>query len=343
MERRAGRAISTGEEWSRTLRRGRPAALAPVLRFAGWLAVGLLAAFISAATAAAGSWSPLAGGGAHTLVLRDGGAVWASGSNPNGELGDGTGTQQSTPVPVKGPGGTGVLTEAMAVATGTFHSLALLRDTTIRAWGDNRYGQLGDGSTDDRWTPVQVVGPGGGGVLAGVVAIAAGLYHSLALLSDGTVWAWGWNEYGQLGDGTIVRRTTPEQVKGSDGSDFLTNVVGIAAGGNYSLALLRDGTVRGWGDNGSGQLGDGTTTHRAMPVQVKGPGGSSMLDGVIALAAGASHSLAARADGTVWGWGANADGRLGDGTTSERRTPAWMHVESSAPPTAASVPSAGHP
>lgn len=150
------------------------------------------------------------------------------------------------------------------IAAGYAHTAALKSDGTVWTWGNNRYGQLGDGTTIDRTTPIQVKG------LTDVIAIAADspsksvfTGHTVALKSDGTVWTWGWNAGGQLGDGTTIGRTTPVQVKN------LTDVVAIAAGQGHTVALKRDGTVWAWGYNGYGQLGDGTTTTRTTPVQVQ--------------------------------------------------------------------------
>lgn len=186
------------------------------------------------------------------------------------------------------------------------HSLAVKRDGTVWAWGQNGRGQLGDGTTTSRSTPAQVSG------LAGIVAVAAGSgwgsEHSLALESDGTVWAWGANTWGQLGDGTLTNRLTPVQVSG------LIRAVGITAGDAWSLVVKDDGTVWEWPAKGGRQWGEGS-----IPV---------MVSGITATAADAGgcyyygqHSLALRPDGTLWSWGDNSYTQLGDGTAAYRLTP----------------------
>jgi alpha-tubulin suppressor-like RCC1 family protein len=263
----------------------------------------------------------IAGGEYHSLALRSDGTVWAWGFGADGELGNGMTTYSDTPVQVAGTGGSGYLTGVVAIAGGWQHSLALKSDGTVWAWGDNYNGQLGNGTTTSSDTPVQVVGPGGSGTLTNVVAIAGGGYYSLALKNDGTVWAWGYNGVGQLGNGTTAESDTPVQVVGPGGSGALTNVVAIAGGGYYSLALKSDGTVWAWGSNEFGDLGNGSTTNTDAPVQVLGLGGSGFLTGVVAIAGEEYDSLALRSNGTVWAWGYNALGGLGNGTTTNSDTP----------------------
>jgi alpha-tubulin suppressor-like RCC1 family protein len=224
--------------------------------------------------------------------------AWGAGAE--GQLGNGTsgeGNISNVPVAVSEVSG------VAAVSGGGRHSLALLENGTVVAWGANGKGQLGNGTTNMSDVPVAV------SALTGVVAVSAGNRHSLALLSDGTVMAWGNNNSGQLGDGTTESSTTAVPVSG------LSGAVAISAGGNHSVALLGNGTVMAWGDNEKGQLGDGTTISTDIPVAVTG------LSGVVGISGGNLHSLALLSDGTVMAWGSNLLGQLGDGTETNRAVP----------------------
>src|SRR5206468_4203958 len=172
----------------------------------------------------------------------------------------------------------------------------------------------GDNTIVGKNTPVAVSGTGPGGNV--VIAIAAGQYHSLAVTSSGGALAWGQNSWGQLGDGTSTQRPVPFQVTVVGGAP-LTGVAAVAGGSDHSLALKSDGTVMAWGYNyPNGQIGDGTTTQRLNAVAV------SNLSGVSRIAAGTSFSAALRmsgqSSGTLWSWGANNFGQLGDGSTAIR-------------------------
>jgi alpha-tubulin suppressor-like RCC1 family protein len=233
-----------------------------------------------------------AAGSLHTLILRSDGLVFASGFNASGQLGDGTTTDRLRAVAVPG------LSNITAVAAGGQFSLALRSDGTVWAWGANNAGQLGDGTLLSRPAPVRVSG------VAGAIAIAAGDEHALALLASGAVLAWGANGQGQLGDGTTVNRSTPVTVLG------FTRAFSIAAGGASSIAMSEVPMV--WGSNSNGQLGTGSATpafrSSAGPI-------AALSSGVFTFAVGSTHMLALGSDGSVWAWGANDSGQVGNGAT----------------------------
>ncbi len=237
-------------------------------------------------------------GGNHTCaVLADGTARCWGWNNDYGQLGNGTiGGWSSIPVTVTG------LADAIAITASSGHTCALLADYTVRCWGNNSAGQLGNGTTTNSLTPVTVSG------ITDAVAITASDYHTCAVLGDGTARCWGLNSYGALGDGTTTGSVIPVTVTG------ITDAVAITAG-YHTCAVLGDGTARCWGPNWKGQLGNGTTTDSSAPVTV-----TSITDAV-AISAGYSHTCALLADGTARCWGLNGSGQLGNGTTADSSTP----------------------
>ena len=251
-------------------------------------------------------------------------------------------TTGSTPISQAGVG------ELKAVAAGYGQSLLLKTDGTVLSFGDNGnpFGNLGDGTTDYRDTPGPVVD------ISGIVQVAAGSWHGLALDATGNVWSWGLDSSGQLGRGRFLSSAVPAVVFG------LAGVVQVAAGYSHSMALDQDGAVWAWGSNGYAELGDGSYRDSGTPVRLTAisnvqaiaagpyysialkrdgtvwgwgstfPGladnpsvPSSVLNNAMAIAAGDGHSLALDRDGTVWAWGGNSQGQLGDGTTVDRRQP----------------------
>jgi len=244
----------------------------------------------------------ISAGYTHSLEIKSDGTVWAWGDDRYGQLGDDvTRADKATPVQVSG------ISDIVAVSAGGYHSVALKSDGTVWAWGYDRYGQLGDDVTRaDKATPVQVSG------ISDIVAVSAGGYHSVALKSDGTVWAWGDDYYGQLGDGGRLRyRPAPVQVSG------ISDIVAVSAGQSHSVALKSDGTVLAWGDDSDGQLGnDATLANKYIAVQVSG------ISDIVAVSAGGYHSVALKSDGTVWAWGSDRYGQLGDDATrADKATP----------------------
>ncbi len=246
-------------------------------------------------------------GGARACIARmSDGTVWQWGYNVWGQLGDGTTTERHTPVQVHGPNDIGYLGSITAIMGGEPFNFALKSDGTVWAWGWNNFGSLGDGTNTDSHTPVQVSG------LTSVTALGGRGYHALALKSDRTVWAWGLNASGQLGDGTTTNRNSPVPVIGLGG------VVAVTGGYNFSLATKADHTLWSWGANGNGELGNGTNAASYSPVRVSG------LSNVVQASSGWKHAVAVTSDGTVWTWGLNATGQIGDGTTTNSNMP--FHV-----------------
>ena len=230
--------------------------------------------------------------------------MWAWGYNGQGQLGIGSTLDSRVPVQVRG------LTDVVAIAAGGFHSLAVDSLGGVHAWGWNGLGALGHNPAYADSVPVPAGVPFN--VKNDAVGVAGGAYHSLVVWRDGTVWSFGWNGFGQLGNGSTADAFRPARIPG------LSGVAEAAGGIAHSLARGHDGEVRAWGWNGLGQLGDGTTNDARTPTPVPG------LANVRSVAAGGYHSLAALDSGAVRSWGWNGVGQLGTGSTADslRPTPA---------------------
>uniref|UniRef100_A8M5C0 LPXTG-motif cell wall anchor domain n=2 Tax=Salinispora arenicola TaxID=168697 RepID=A8M5C0_SALAI len=268
----------------------------------------------------------IAGGDGHSLALTSTGSVLAWGDNSDGQLGDGTTTDTTTPVAVDLPTGT----EVTAIAAGNDHSLALTSTGSVLAWGDNSDGQLGDGTTTDTSTPVTVDLP----TTTTATAISAGADYSLSLSSTGGAFAWGNNDQGQLGDETTLSTSTPVNVALQPG----TTLLAVAGGSGHSLAITSDNAAIAWGDNSQGQLGDGTTTDALAPVNVALAPGTE----ITAVAAGRLHSVALTSAGTAFTWGNNASGQLGNGTNTTSSTPVAVSLPTGTTLTAIAAHNSNH-
>jgi alpha-tubulin suppressor-like RCC1 family protein len=248
--------------------------------------------------------SSVALGWHHTCAVKTDGSLWCWGANWSGQLGDetdGSGADKNTPVQIMSSG-------VSSVALGGSHTCAVKQDGSLWCWGANWSGQLGDGYVHYPYsnTPVQIMS-------SGVSSVALGGDHTCAVKQDGSLWCWGDNEYGQLGNGTQLQKTTPYPVITPAGA------LSISVGGSHSCAIKTDGSLWCWGNNSSGQLGNGESGRVGsyFPSQVSPP----MLSDVSFVSLGGEHSCAVKIDGSLWCWGYNGYGQLGDGTYTNRETP----------------------
>jgi len=265
-------------------------------------------------------WAQVSAGGLHTVAVKTDGTLWTWGFNFYGQLGDGTTTDAHSPEQI------GTDTHWAQVGTGTYHTVAVKTDGTLWAWGRNDEGRLGDSTTTEQHSPEQI------GTDTHWARVSAGGYHTVAVKTDGTLWAWGRNNEGQLGNGTntgpqlcgpsstIACSTSPEQI----GTD--THWARVSAGQFHTEAVKTDGTLWAWGQNAHGELGDGTNSGpqfcgglacSTSPEQI----GTDTHWAQVSAAGGGEHTVAVKTDGTLWVWGYNGYGRLGDSTTTERHSP----------------------
>ena len=235
-------------------------------------------------------------GASHSCAILDDGSVSCWGENSNGQLGDGSRTPSLEPAKASMPLGR----KALGISAGSYHTCTLLDDGSIRCWGSNNFGQIGDGTSIERTSPVSV----NLGVGKSALAVSSGESHTCAVLNDGTMKCWGLNSNGQLGDGTSTDRLSPENVLMGDEDALM-----VSTGSYHTCAIMGDRSVMCWGDNWNGQLGDGTNTDRLSPVEITVPSNSS----AVSLDAGALHTCLGMNDGSMFCWGYNAYGQLGNG------------------------------
>ena len=255
-------------------------------------------------TIAAGTnWKQVAAGSFHSAAIKTDGTLWLWGRNNYGHLGDNTIVPKSSPVQTISGG-----TNWKQVATGGSNSAAIKTDGTLWLWGRNSYGQLGDYSLINKSFPVQIITGG-----TNWKQVAFGASHAAAIKTDGTLWLWGYNYNGQLGDNTIVDRSSPVQTI-AGGTNW--KQVAIGSDGNHTAAIKTDGTLWTWGYNQFGQLGDNTRATKSSPIQTISGGTNWKY-----VAAGESYVMSIKTDGTLWGWGYNSTGELGDNTTNRRSSP----------------------
>jgi alpha-tubulin suppressor-like RCC1 family protein len=274
-----------------------------------------------AVTPSVTSYLGVAAGGGHTVAIKSDGTLLAWGLNRNGQLGDGTSVDRSSPVQV----GVGASAVGSVISAGEFHTAALSACSSAGAgcslsvWGANESGRLGDGTTVEKRSPTKLTG-------TTWLAVSAGGSHTAAVQKDGSIWTWGRNFNGQLGDVTNLAKTIPTKLVSTLASSAGTAVVkplwiNVAAGGSHTIALLSTGAMYRWGGNSRGQLGINSTTDLNYPGILGGAGTGSDAYKYTAIATGGDHSLAIRDNGELYSWGGNGFGQLGVGTILDVLTP----------------------
>lgn len=246
------------------------------------------------------AFTALSAGYGFTCALTAGGPAYCWGRNEWGTLGDGTTSDQSTPVPVLGD------LSFVAISAGSFHACGVTAEGSAYCWGDNRFSQLGDGTTSSRPSPAPVAGG------LSFVGVSGSVENTCGVTAEGEAYCWGENPAGMLGDGTTTRRLTPTPVTG--GLSFAA----VSTSSLFACGLTTAGAAYCWGGNAYGQLGDGTTTGRLTPGPVVGSLSFVALD---AGWGGWNHTCGLTAAGAAYCWGLNGAGQLGDGTTTDRVTP----------------------
>jgi alpha-tubulin suppressor-like RCC1 family protein len=260
-------------------------------------------------------WSQLSVGNDHMVSVKTDGTLWAWGSNSLGALGQNNVVNLSSPVQV------GALTNWSQVSAGRQHTASIKTDGTLWNWGRNNFGQLGQNNTLNRSSPVQV------GALTNWAQVSAGKYaNAAAVKTDGTLWAWGYNGVGQLGQNNVISRSSPVQI------GALTNWYSASFGGLHMASIKTDGTLWIWGGGANGKLGDNAVVNRSSPVQI------GVLTNWAKVSAGKYCTASIKNDSTLWAWGANSSGQLGQGNIIDRSSPVqvgaltnWAQVEVGGP------------
>jgi alpha-tubulin suppressor-like RCC1 family protein len=245
------------------------------------------------------NWKQVSCGSYFTAAIKTDGTLWLWGSNTNGVLGDNTTVSKSSPVQTVSGG-----TNWKQISG----SAAIKTDGTLWLWGKNTDGQLGDNSVTHRSSPVQTVSAGTNWKQ---VSVSGSGNSTAAIKTDGTLWLWGLNGNGQLGDNSITSRSSPVQTVSGG-----TNWKQVSCFNETTAAIKTDGTLWLWGKNTDGQLGTNDIVHRSSPVQTVS-GGTNWKQ----VSVGVGHSAAIKTDGTLWSWGSNANGPLGDNTTTAKSSP----------------------
>jgi hypothetical protein len=254
------------------------------------------------------NWKQVSGGNIHTAVIKTDGTLWIWGNGYNGRLGNASTTNVSTPITTFAGG-----TNWKQVSSGGYHTAAIKTDGTLWIWGSGSGGKLGNNTTVDTSTPITTFAGGNNWK-----QVSCGIFHTSAIKTDGTLWAWGSGSVGQLGNAEALGSTKFTPVTTFAGG---TNWKQVSSGDNHTAAIKTDGTLWTWGSGSSGKLGNSTTGDRSTPITTFA-GGNNWKQ----VCAGDTHTSAIKTDGTLWTWGGGAFGQLGNAATSNRLTPSTIFV-----------------
>jgi alpha-tubulin suppressor-like RCC1 family protein len=250
------------------------------------------------------NWKQVAGGQYHSAAIKTDGTLWCWGAN-YAQLGDNTNVPKSSPVQTISSG-----TNWNQVSCGTFHTAAIKTDGTLWCWGANNHGELGDNTTISKSSPIQTIAGG-----SNWKQVSAGYRGTAAVKTDGTLWLWGRNSRGQIGDNTTDDKSSPVQTI-AEGNNWQQVDCGQVYSLRITAAIKTDGTLWCWGYNYYGQLGDNTTDNKSSPVQTISSGTNWKQ-----VSCGWTHMAAVKTDGTLWTWGENYAGGLGDNSEINTSSP----------------------
>ena len=271
----------------------------------------------------------ISAGGVHTVAIDEEGKVYTWGYNEFGQPGDGTTTNSVLPICISDKENELKGKRIVDISAGGAHTVALDEEGKVYTWGYNEFGQLGDGTTTNSTLPICISEKGNELKGKKIVDVSAGYGHTVAIDEEGKIYAWGFNEYGQLGDGTTTYSVLPICISDKENGLKGKRIVDISAGGGHTVAIDEEGKAYTWGNNEYGQLGDGTTTNSVLPICISDKENELKGKKIVDVSAGYGHTVALDEEGKVYTWGDNAVGQLGDGKANDIVAP--IHIHSAEP------------
>ena len=270
----------------------------------------------------------ISAGYAHTAAITSEGRIFTWGFNRSGQLGDGTATDRYTPIEITSYFDLNAGETIIEISAGEHHTAAITSEGRVFTWGNNCNKQLGDGTTTDRYTPTEITSYFNLNAGETIIGIAAGIFNTAAITSEGRVFTWGYNGHGQLGDGTTISRDTPAEITSNFNLNTGETIIEITAGQYHTAAITSEGRIFTWGSNGYGQLGDGTIINRETPTEITSNFNLNESETVIEITAGNYHTAIITSEGRAFTWGRNENGQLGDGTSNTDAHPMPTEITS---------------